>query len=420
MRRSTQIVGLSAVLAVSAAGLAGCAGDDSGGGSGGDVELTLSTFGQFGYDDDMIAEFEKAHPGVTVTHRKAALADDARDQINTYLAAGSGLSDVVAIEVGWLAEMMQYPDKWVPVADDLKDRWLEWKTDAATDADGRLLMYGVDAAPAAICYNKDLFAEAGLPTDRTEVADLLTGDWDHYFEVGQQFTATTGKPWANAASGVGQAQVQGLEYAFQDRDGEVIATTNEDVKDIYDNAVAQLDITANMPTFGEDWNKGLGQNSFATQVCPSWMLGVIKSGAPDSSSWDVADFFPGGGISWGGSYLAVPTQSAHPKEAAELAAWLTAPEQQLTAFGTVGAFPSQVEALDDPTLLGTTDAYFQEAPSGEIFADRATAIEVRPYNGPLSSQIMMLFTAALDRVEAGTSSADDSWAKFVSDVDALS
>ena len=78
---------------------------------------------------------------------------------------------------------------------------------------------------------------------------------------------------------------------------------------------------------------------------PGWMLGVIEGNAAGVTGWDIADVFPGGGGNWGGSYLTVPAQSEHPEEAKELAAWLTAPEQQIKAFKTKGTFPSQVEAL---------------------------------------------------------------------------
>ena len=83
------------------------------------------------------------------------------------------------------------------------------------------------------------------------------------------------------------------------------------------------------------------------------MLGVVKeqAGPENAGKWAVTDAFPDGGGNWGGSYLAVPKQSKHPKEAAELAAWLTAPEQQIKAFQKTGNFPSQVEALTSPELL---------------------------------------------------------------------
>ena len=59
----------------------------------------------------------------------------------------------------------------------------------ATDPDGKLIGYGTDSGPEAICYRKDLFEKAGLPSDRDSVAKLLDGDWDNYFKVGQQFMA---------------------------------------------------------------------------------------------------------------------------------------------------------------------------------------------------------------------------------------
>lgn len=417
MKHSTKALAILATMGLGLAALSGCA-SSAPGSAGGNVKLTLTTWGEFGYED-LIKQYQKENPGVTVEQRKAADANAARDATNTYLAAGTGLGDVIAVESSWLAQMMQYPDKWRPVSQDLSDRWLAWKSSAATDQNGVLRMYGVDAAPAGICFNKDMFAEAGLPTDRAAVATLLEGSWEHFFQVGADFTSKTGKPWTNAASAIGQAEIQGLELTFQDKDNKVVATTNPDVKAAYDAAVRQVGITANMATFGADWTKGLGQNSFATQVCPSWMLGVIKSSAPDSTSWDVADVFPGGGISWGGSYLAVPAQTTNPDAAEKLAAWLTAPEQQLAAFAKVGAFPSQVAALKAPELLSTSDAYFQNAPSGEIFSNRATAISVRTYNGPLSAQISSFFNDAINRVEAGSSNADDSWAQFESDVKSL-
>ena len=52
----------------------------------------------------------------------------------------------------------------------------------------------------------------------------------------------------------------------------------------------------------------------------------------DTTTWNVADVFPGGGGNWGGSYLTVPADGKNIEAATELAAWLTAPEQQLKAL----------------------------------------------------------------------------------------
>ena len=106
----------------------------------------------------------------------------------------------------------------------------------------------------------------------------------------------------------------------------------------------------------------------------------------------------------------MPEQSEHPDEAKEFAAWITAPEQQVKAFQAIGAFPSQVDALDDPAVMEMTNEFFNNAPVGQILGDRAAAITVQPYKGPKYSDILQAFQAALVRVDDGSNTPDESWA----------
>jgi cellobiose transport system substrate-binding protein len=166
--------------------------------------------------------------------------------------------------------------------------------------------------------------------------------------------------------------------------------------------------SAKLVAFSPEWNNGFKQGAFATKTCPSWMLGVVKeqAGPENAGKWAVTDAFPGGGGNWGGSYLTVPTQSKHPREAAALAAWLTAPEQQLKAFQAKGTFPSQVKALESPELLNQTDAYFGGAKIGELFVAQAKKVAKPQYKGPNDGQIQENVTApALQAVEQGKSPA---------------
>src|SRR5660398_275432 len=93
---------------------------------------------------------------------------------------------------------------------------------------------------------------------------------------------------------------------------------------------------------------------------------------------------------WGGSYLTVPASGDNVDAAKELAAWLTAPEQQLEALAAPGPFPSQVRALDNVTALneamaaggGPTNAEFFDSDAlGAIFSNRANAVRVPPFKG---------------------------------------
>ena len=403
--------------------LAGCAGssDSSGSGSGDEeVELTIATFNDFGYTDELLQEYMDEHPNVTIVHNRAATSNDAR--ANYFQKLGkTGLADIEAIEVDWLPEVMEYSDLLAPVPADLSDRWLDWKVEAATDAEGNLIGYGTDIGPEGVCYRSDLFAEAGLPTDRDEVAAMLEGDWSTYFEMGEQYVDATGNAFFDSAGGTYQGMVNQLPAAYEDPEtGEITATENPEVADIYNQVLeASADQSAHLGQWSDDWFAGLSNGAFATMLCPGWMLGVIEGNAADTTGWDIANVFPNGGGNWGGSYLTVPGNGANVGAAQELADWLTAPEQQIKAFEAAGTFPSQNEALTDPTLLEATNAYFNDAPVGSILSDRANAVTVSPFKGEYYFQINDAMQQALTRVEDGTQDAQTSWDQWVSEVDLI-
>ena len=295
MRAKTPFLTLSAALAATLV-LSACGGDSSDGskssgasGGGGDenVTLTVATFNEFGYED-LFKEYMDDHPNVKIEHRKAATSDEARDNLNTRLAAGSGLSDIEAVEVDWLPELLQYSDKFNDLtSDDIEGRWLDWKTAAATDQDDRLIGYGTDIGPEGVCYRADLFEKAGMPTDRDEVAKMLEGDWDKYFEVGKQFTDKTDIPWFDSGEAMFQGMINQLDNAFEQSDGTPIPMAdNAQIKDIYDSIMKQLPLSAHYSQWSEDWTASFQDDGFATMLCPGWMLGVIEGNASGVEGWD--------------------------------------------------------------------------------------------------------------------------------------
>ena len=389
-----------------------------------EITLTLATFNNFGYDDELLAEYEELHPNITIEHTIAATSNDARANYFSKLGAGSGLADVEAVEIDWFAELLQYSDKLYDLSSDTVDgRWVDWKAEAATDADGRLIAYGTDIGPEAVCYRADLFAAAGLPTDPAEVATLLEGDWDHYFSVGDDYVAATGgKAWFDSAGATYQGMINQVKAAYEDpSSGEVIALDNPEVRDIYDQVLAaSATQSAHLGQWSEDWSAGQANGAYATMLCPGWMLGVISGNAPDVADWRIANVFPNGGGNWGGSYLTVPDQGAHKEEAKAFADWLTSPETQLKAFITTGNFPSQVDLFEAPELLEVVNPFFGDAPTGEIFADRSNAITVAPYKSVKYFPISDAINKALSRVDVdGSDTPDSSWDQFVADVEAL-
>jgi cellobiose transport system substrate-binding protein len=384
--------------------------------------LTITTFGEFGYDA-LIEEWNQANPDIQVEQTKVSLWDDWKNELNTLLQANEGLPDVVAIEGDFMPALVAAPERWVDLSQDEVDgRWLDFKEEAATTPDGELLGYATDAGPEAICYRADLFKKAGLPTDRQEVAALM-GTWDDYFALGEQFVEKVpGTKWYDASGSIAQAMLNQVEYPFEQADN-TVDVENPELKEVYDTVTAKTEkLSTKAPQWSDDWTAGFKKDGFATIPCPGWMRSNIRDNtgdpAPKGVTWDIADVFPGGGGNWGGSYLAIPKSSPHHDAALEFITWITAPEQQLKIFASLGNFPSQVEALEDPELLKAEDPYFNNAPAGEIFSNRAEAIEVQPYHGPLYSDILGKFQDAINRVDQGTDPAK-SWETFLSEVESL-
>ncbi|QFG68465.1 ABC transporter substrate-binding protein [Ornithinimicrobium pratense] len=398
-------------------------GDDTGSGSGRQIELSVATFNEFGYEE-LLKEYEADNPGIKVTHVKADTADNARAALRNSLGANSGASDIEGMEVDWVVEFKQYPDKFADLADpEVEGRWFDWKTEAVTLEDGKLMGYGTDIGPEAICYRADLFEAAGLPTDREEVAELLEGSWENYFEVGKDFVANSDAAWYDSAGALWQGMINQIDYAYEDADGNIVAASNPEVRAIYDQvlqASVEDELSAGLALWSPDYTASFQKDEFATMLCPGWMLGIIEGNAAGVEGWDVANVFPGGGGVWGGSYLTVPAQGDNIEEATKLAKWLTAPEQQVKAFEAKGTFPSQLEALDSDVLLESTNAFFNDAPTGQIFVDRAEAVKAQPVKGPRYFDINTALQDAITRVDVDqTDDPESSWAKFVSAVEAL-
>ncbi len=413
-------------ITMTALGVTACGSDGDGGAPASadpnaKVELTLATFTEFGYEG-LIPEYERLHPNVKITHRKTGQGGPYHQDLITKLAAGSGLADVTAVEEGHLSNVLDKGSKFndlsqIGPADASPDRWLGWKYDAAKTKDGKVIGYGTDIGPLAMCYRKDMLAAAGMPTEPDAVKPLFES-WDSYFAAGDQYVAKTGgKAWFDSASQNFNSMVNQLPTGYIGTDDKLALESNQGIKDAWTKVTAAVakGQSAKLTAFSNEWNSGFKQGAFATKVCPAWMLGVIEehSGPENSGKWAVTAAFPGGGGNWGGSYLTVPTQSKHPKEAAELAAWLTAPEQQIKAFQAKGTFPSQVKALEDPALLGETDAYFGGAKVGELFAEQAKKVAKPQYKGPGDGQIQENASSpALQAVEQGKS-ADEGWTQMI-------
>ncbi|MEU4144872.1 ABC transporter substrate-binding protein [Streptomyces parvulus] len=415
-RTAAALAAATALLALSACGSGSDAAD-------GRLTLTVATFSDFGYKP-LIEEYERTHPGIDVKERISQF-DQHHNQLSTQIASGSGAADVVAIEEGYLPKFRAVKDKFTNLADhgalDREDEYLDWKWEQGTlGTPGFVMGYGTDVGSLAICYRKDLFEKAGLPTDRAEVGKLWP-TWDAYFATGERFRSRVGdKAWFDSSGNIFTAMMNQTEYGFFDARDQYVGDTNPKVREFFmASARATADEqSANLQPFSQQWNAGIKQGRMATMTCPAWMTGQIAAAAGDAGTgkWDIAAV-PGGGGNWGGSFLTVPKQSKHAREAAELADFLTSAAAQKKIFtGSVGALPSLVPVLEDPEVRGTTSEYFNDAPTGQLFASSARGLGPN-YRGTKDQQARIPFGNALQLVEQGKADPEEAWDKALDEAD---
>ncbi|MFD5223984.1 extracellular solute-binding protein [Microbacterium sp. NPDC058342] len=389
-----------------------------GGDAGGDEKITLSitTFGTMGVEAKY-QEYMDENPNITIEATNLEGGGAARDDAYAKIAAGTGLSDIVAIEEGWLGTIPE--DAFVDLRDygieDVKDTWLDWKYDQGTTTDGQVIGAGLDIGPQGICYRGDLFEKAGLPSERDEVAEYFGGEdatWERFFEVGREYVENTGKAFYHSPRFFWNSFVNQQAEGYYKKDGETLNIKDNDVLKAHFAEIVQAEkdgLGAGLP----GWEVGpeAKAGDFAVYMCPSWMLGIVQGyydeGTTDSG-WDFANVLPGGAANWGGAFLGVSSSSEHPEEAAKLALWLASPEQQASAFEKAGPFPSTLEGQE--LVADTTSAFFNDAPVGKIFAERSKGV-VAQVKGPEDSNIQdNVFGPIFDRVSQGeVTDADEAW-----------
>ncbi|GAA3303618.1 hypothetical protein GCM10020295_52710 [Streptomyces cinereospinus] len=301
--RARKSVVLAAIATLGAGLLAGCADDggDEGSGSSGGGEgkttITLGLFGTMGFKEaGLYEEYTKLHPDITIKENVTERNENYYPALVNHLTTNSGLMDIQAVEVGNIAEVAQTQGaKLLDLSQYGKQSdYLEWKWKQAATPDGQTIGLGTDVGPMAVCYRKDLFEQAGLPTDREEVGELWAGDWQKFVDTGRDYqrNAPSGTTFMDSPGGLIQAILSSETERFYDSSGEVVYKTNPAVKTAFDltAAAAEDGLVGNQTQFQPAWDTTIANSKFAAISCPPWMLGYIKGkSTPDAAGkWDVA------------------------------------------------------------------------------------------------------------------------------------
>ncbi len=413
---------LTALGAAGALLLTACGGGGEpapGGKSGGNknanepVTLRVNFWGDFGLQE-LATEYEKQNPNVKI-RLNAGDYNQQHQDLQKFLVAGQGAPDIAAIDEGFIVQFRNQADKFENLldmgADKYEDKYLEWKWKQSLSPDGKTQIgLGTDVGGLAMCYRRDLFKKAGLPTERDEVSALWP-DWDAFIETGKKYVAgSKGQKFVDAATNIFSPVLAQQPVGFFTQEEELQFEPGP--KTAWDTAtkVLEADISANLAAFTPEWNNAFKTGKFAALACPAWMMGYIQGQAPGTKGkWDVAAV-PGGGGNWGGSFLTIPKGGKAPKEAYAFIEYVSQPENQIKIFKKVGNLPSQPALYDEPAVKGFKNPFFNNAPVGEIFTK--TALDLRPqYLGKRNGQVRTAVDNVLSKVQQGKTDADAGWAE---------
>ena len=205
-RTTVRLTSAIAAMALGLIGLTACSSDDGGTsddvssdepcGTSEDTTLTVGLFGTFGFKENgLYDEYKKVCPNITVKEDVVTQSADYWTRLKTRLASGSGLADVQAIEIGFVADVVQNHSRAVRElerrtrrAEDIKAQFYDWKWQQASTPDGSLTAgLGTDIGPEAICYRSDLLEDAGMTSDPDELAK----EWAHLGRLHQPSATST-------------------------------------------------------------------------------------------------------------------------------------------------------------------------------------------------------------------------------------
>ena len=379
------------------------------------VTLRLAVYGDTGYQQSgLLRGYERLHPGTRIVVDDTTSPASYSASLLHALAGHSSVDDLVAIPFTMMAQVIaRYAGRLVPLdtlgstagaITTFGDTEAPWMRQAAMRS-GHDYGIGAEAGPLALCYRPALLKEAGLPATTTQLTRAWS-NWRGYLASGRLFASRIrrGPAFMDSVTSLYNAMVSQAPTQYYTPRGKLAIATSPAVRQAWRSAVSAAadHLSARLVPLTRAWNAGVDHWTFATAICPAWMLSLIThvSGPAGSGAWAVIPV-PGGGGDSGGFYLAVPRASAHQQDAYQLALYLTG-QQAGPVLAQAGVFPALTPAIT--AAVNVTNSYFSNARVGLIYGQAADRVPNAPA-GPAAQAIGADVDAALAAVQSGTPAA---------------
>ncbi|WP_416760435.1 ABC transporter substrate-binding protein [Roseateles sp. So40a] len=296
------------------------------------------------------------HPEVELKLASMQYADH-HLSMTTALATGSGLPDVMAIDLryigkfagsGGFVDLNQAPYLAASHAGD----YVRFALAQGVGPGGAQVAIPADIGPGTLIYRHDLLERAGVSEAE------ITRDWASYLAAGERIRKATGAYlMADAADLRDIALRQGLqdgEGLYFDADGRVLVESAR-FRHAFElgRAARRAGLDARAIAWTNDWAAGFKQGRIATQMMGAWLVGQLRNWiAPQTAGlWRSAPLPGGVRAAYGGSFYAIPKKAANKSAAWDFIRLMTADAQvQLDALRQLDSFPAMRAVHRDPVM----------------------------------------------------------------------
>ncbi len=328
-------------------------------------ESTLTVWAWTGYVADGAKAFQEKYPNVKVKVVNPAAGGGQYTKLTNALKAGKGAPDVMQLNYFTIPQYV-LTKGLANLADFGFDKYKNDYTPSAWNQiaiDGGVYGLPQNAGPVVMYYNKAVFDKYGLAVPKT---------WDEYVDVAKKLHQAN--PKAYIANDAGDNEIA-MSYIWQaggrpfkvDGNNVTINLQDKGTKKWANswNRLLENGLLSNIPSWSDEWYKGLGDGTLATLVSGGWMPQTFMGGNIDAAKgdWRVAPVptYDGGAPTSsevGGGSLSVTSQSKNQLVAAAFVEFMNHSKTGTELMVKAGDYPAVKSILNSDEFLDQAPEYF--------------------------------------------------------------
>lgn len=375
----------------------------------------------------LLPAFNAVYPNITVNVQGIPQANNGYlNAVQRAMLAGGG-TDVAMIEIGMMALLRDKP-QWVDLsqapynAGEFINDFAGFTVANVTLPDGKIAALPKHTGPGGMFYRSDIFAEAGMPTDPTEVGALFA-DWDAFITEGQKLVVPNER-WVigNGEEIVRAMMAQaGVSYFSAEGtfniDDPVFKTALETVK-----KAADAGMISPFTAWSPEWQGAFQRGQLATALYGNWFGGLLKRAyaTDQSGDWAVTQV-PGidgkRSFNSGGDYIGILEGSQNKEAAWAFVHWVVTDAESLKQqYQNDDLYPAYTPA-GTADWINFEDPYYGGQNVNEVFAP--VQAEMTPFIlNPLDPVAATAMGTAINNVARGVQTVDEALAAVKAEVEA--